>query len=183
MSLKKGMKVRIVTENPFLSEIKNEVGTVREIYEDIGVVIVKIPGGVAKVPIEFLEEVKEENPANQKPGARRITKEAFETAIDKVTELSPEKLPEEQRFLYVVTRLVTKVTGAIIVKDLFENNPEVELTEDELILMLWDKCSPVNITKYTEVPGTDLKKTTLISIISFTYLEDLVGVLFPQDND
>lgn len=58
MSLKKGMKVKIVTEEPFLSEIKNEVGTVREIYDDMGVAIVKILGGGAKVPIEFLEEVK-----------------------------------------------------------------------------------------------------------------------------
>ncbi len=183
MSLKKGMKVRIVTEDPFLSEIKNEVGTVREIYEDMGVVIVKIPEGAAKVPIEFLEEVKEENPANQKPGARRITKEAFETAIDKVIELSLEKSPEERRFSYALARLVTKATGAIIVKDLFENNPEVELTKEELILMLWDKCSPVNIAKHIKVPETDFKKTTLISTISFTYLKDLVGVLFSQDND
>lgn len=85
MSLKKGMKVKIVTEEPFLSEIKNEIGTVREIYEDMGVAIVKIPGGVAKVPIEFLEEIKEEKPADQKPGTRRITKEAFEDAISKVS--------------------------------------------------------------------------------------------------
>ena len=187
MSLRKGMKVRIVTEEPFLSEIKNEVGTVHEIYEDMGVAIVKIPGGAAKVPIEFLEEVKEENPTDQKPGTRRITKEAFEAAIDKVTKPSPEKMADEHGFLYMPTRLAAKATGHVIMDDLFKNNSEVDLTEDELVGLLWDKCSPSNVASRMKNPWTDpkypevsLKKVTLISSSSFTYLEDIVDLLFPD---
>lgn len=190
MSLKKGMKVRIITEEPFLSEIKNEVGTVREIYEDMGVAIVKIPSGYAKVLIEFLEEVKEENPADQKLGTRRIKKEAFEVAIDKVTKPSPEKMADEHGFLYMLTRLAAKATGHVIMDDLFKNNSEVDLTEDELVGLLWDKCSPSNVASHMKKPWTDpkypevsLKKVTLISSSSFTYLKDIVDLLFPQDND
>lgn len=190
MSLKKGMKVKIVTEEPFLSEIKNEVGTVHEIYEDMGIAIVKIPGGATKVPIEFLEEVKEENPADQKPGTRRITKEAFEAAIDKVTKPSPEKMADEHDFLYMLMRLAAKATGYVIMDDLFKNNSEVDLTKDELVALLWDNCSPSNVASRVKnlrtdpkYPEVSLKKVILISSISFTYLKDIVDLLFPQDND
>lgn len=190
MSIKRGMTVKIVTDEPFLSELNNQTGEVKEIFEELGVAVVKIQGGVAKVPIEFLEEIKEENPADQKPGTRRITKEAFEAAIDKVTKPSPEKMADEHDFLYMLTRLAAKATGHVIMDDLFKNNSEVDLTEDELVGLLWDKCSPSNVASYMKKPLTDpkylevsLKKVTLISSSSFTYLEDIVDLLFPQDND
>lgn len=191
MSIKRGMTVKIVTDEPFLSELNNQTGEVKEIFEELGVAVVKIQGGVAKVPIDFLEERKtEEKPADQKPGARRITKEAFEAAIDKVTKPSPEKLAEEHGFLYMLTRLAAKATGYVIMDDLFKNNSEVDLTEDELVGLLWDKCRPSNVASHMKKPWTDpkypevsLKKVTLISSSSFTYLEDIVDLLFPQDND
>ena len=190
MSIKRGMTVKIVTDEPFLSELNNQTGEVKEIFEELGVAVVKIQGGSAKVSIEFLEEVKEEKPADQKPGTRRITKEAFEAAIDKVTKLSPEKKADEHGFLYMLTRLAAKATGHVIMDDLFKNNSEVDLTEDELVGLLWDKCSPSNVTSRMKNQRTDpkypevsLKKVTLISSSSFTYLEDIVDLLFPQDND
>ena len=74
--------------------------------------------------------------------------------------------------------------------DLFKNNSEVNLTEDELVGLLWDKCSPSNVASRMKNPWTDpkypevsLKKVTLIFSSSFTYLEDIVDLLFPQDND
>lgn len=191
MSIKRGMTVKIVTDEPFLSELNNQTGEIKEIFEELGVAVVKIQGGVAKVPIDFLEECKtEEKPADQKTGAIRITKEAFEAAIDKVTKPSPEKLAEEHGFLYMLTRLAAKATGSVIMKDLFKNDSEVDLTEDELIGLLWDKCSPSNVASHMKKPWTDpkypevsLKKVALISSSSFTYLEDIVDLLFPQDND
>lgn len=180
MSLKKGMKVRIVTEDPFLSEIKNEVGTVHEIYEDMGVVIVKIPGGAAKVPIEFLEEVKEENPANQKPGARRITKEEFEDAISKVS--NPEKL------LKVVERgsdvMFVNILGSLIGKKIsgkiFKDQSEIEITKLDFAVLLWSECGPEKLSADPGISGLISEKPLHLSVMSIMVLEEMVGVLFPD---
>lgn len=183
MSLKKGMKVRIVTEDPFLSEIKNEVGTVHEIYEDMGVVIVKIPGGAAKVPIEFLEEVKEENPANQKPGARRITKEEFEDAISKVS--NPEKLLKVvERRSDVMSVMFVNILGSLIGKKIsgkiFKDQSEIEITKLDFAVLLWSESGPEKLSADPGISGLISEKPLHLSVMSIMVLEEMVGVLFPD---
>lgn len=183
MSLKKGMKVRIVTEDPFLSEIKNEVGTVHEIYEDMGVVIVKIPGGAAKVPIEFLEEVKEENPANQKPGARRITKEEFEDAISKVS--NPEKLLKVvERGSDVMSVMFVNILGSLIGKKIsgkiFKDQSEIEITKLDFAVLLWSESGPEKLSADPGISGLISEKPLHLSVMSIMVLEEMVGVLFPD---
>ena len=183
MSLKKGMKVRIVTEDPFLSEIKNEVGTVHEIYEDMGVAIVKILGGGAKVPIEFLEEVKEENPANQKPGARRIIKEEFEDAISKAS--NPEKLLKvAERGHDVMTVMFVNILGSLIGKKIsgkiFKDQSEIEITKLDFAVLLWSECGPEKLSADPGISGLISKKPLSLSVMSIMVLEEMVSVLFPD---
>ncbi|MBM6667512.1 hypothetical protein H6A64_06620 [Lacrimispora saccharolytica] len=183
MSLRKGMKVRIVTEEPFLSEIKNEVGTVHEIYEDMGVAIVKIPGGAAKVPIEFLDEVKEENPADQKPGTRLITKEEFEDAISKVS--NPEKLLKvAERGSDVMTVMLVNILGSLIGKKIsgkiFKDQSEIEITKLDFAVLLWSECGPEKLSADPGISGLISKKPLSLSVMSIMVLEEMVSVLFPD---
>lgn len=96
-------------------------------------------------------------------------------------------MADEHGFLYMLTRLAAKATGHVIKDDLFKNNSEVDLTEDELVALLWDKCSPSNVASRMKKTWTDpkypevsLKEVTLISSSSFTYLKDIVDLLFPD---
>lgn len=183
MSLKKGMKVRIVTEDPFLSEIKNEIGTVHKIYENMGVVIVKIPGGSAKVPIEFLEEVKEENPADQKPGARRITKEEFEDVISKVS--NPEKLLKvvecgSDVMSVMFVNILGSLIGKKISEKIFKDQSEIEITKLDFAVLLWSECEPKKLSADPGISGLISEKPLSLSVMSIMVLEEMVSVLFPD---
>lgn len=189
MIIKRGMTVKIVTDEPFLSELNNQTGEVKEIFEELGTAVVKIQGGVAKVPIEFLEEVKEENPADQKPGARRITKEEFEDAISKVND--PEKLLKvgecgSDAMIVVFVNILGSLIGEKISGEIFKDQSEIEITKLDFAVLLWSECGPEKLSADPEISEFISKKPLHLSIISINVLEEMVSVLFPDkeiDND
>lgn len=183
MSIKRGMTVKIVTDEPFLSELNNQTGEVKEIFEELGVAVVKIQGGVAKVPIEFLGEVKEENPADQKPGVRRITKEEFEDAISKVS--SPEKLLKvAERGHAIMTVMLVNILGSLIGKKIsgkiFKDQSEIEITKLDFAVLLWSECGPEKLSADPGISGLISEKPLSLSVMSIMVLEEMVGVLFPD---
>lgn len=183
MSIKRGMTVKIVTDEPFLSELNNQTGEVKEIFEELGVAVVKIQGGVAKVPIEFLEEVKEENPTDQKLGARRITKEEFEDAISKVS--SPEKLLKVvERGHDVMGVMLVNILGSLIGKKIsgkiFKDRSEIEITKLDFAVLLWSECGPEKLSADPGISGLISEKPLSFSVMSIMVLEEMVSVLFPD---
>lgn len=183
MSIKRGMTVKIVTDEPFLSELNNQTGEVKEIFEELGVAVVKIQGGVAKVPIDFLEEVKEENPTDQKTGAIRITKEAFEDAISKVS--SPEKLLKVvERGRDVMTVMLVNILGSLIGKKIsgkiFKDQSEIEITKLDFAVLLWSECGPEKLSADPGISGLISEKPLSLSVMSIMVLEEMVSVLFPD---
>lgn len=183
MIIKRGMTVKIVTDEPFLSELNNQTGEVKEIFEELGTAIVKIQGGVAKVPIEFLEEVKEENPADQKPGARRITKEEFEDAISKVS--NPEKiLKVAECGSEVMTVMIANILGSLIGKKIsekiFKDQSEIEITKLDFAVLLWSECGPEKLSADPGILGLIPENPLFLSVISINVLEKMVSVLFPR---
>lgn len=184
MSIKRGMTVKIVTDEPFLSELNNQTGEVKEIFEELGVAVVKIQGGVAKVPIDFLEERKtEEKPADQKTGAIRITKEAFEDAISKVS--SPEKLLKVVECgRDVMTVMLVNILGSLIGKKIsgkiFKDQSEIEITKLDFAVLLWSECGPEKLSADPGISGLISEKPLSLSVMSIMVLEEMVSVLFPD---
>lgn len=183
MIIKRGMTVKIVTDEPFLSELNNQTGEVKEIFEELGTAVVKIQDGVAKVPIEFFEEVKEENPADQKPGARRITKEKFEDAISKVN--NPEKLLKlGECESDVMGAMFANILGSFIGKKIsgkiFKDQSEIEITKPDFAVLLWSECGPEKLSADPGFSGLISEKPLSISVISIMVLEEMVDILFPD---
>jgi ribosomal protein L24 len=160
---------------------EGRTGKVARLYPDLNTATVAIDGvnRLVKIRMDALEEVnvKIEIPE----GAKRITKEEFITALQKV--VSPEEIfsGSSNPLFAMLEGLAATMLGHKMVKTLFKDEDAVILTEDDLVGALWNTCDPVAIAK-EGVDNHSAFDVMLISTSSVITLRDLVTILFGAED-
>lgn len=180
MNIKVNDQVKVVS-----GSMAGHIGKVIRIYAlVVPVAIVEFSDRTLKIPVEFLEKVEpQENQEakNEIPeGAKRITKEEFFTALQKIT--SPEAIFSGESvdpFHAMIEGVSALLFGHKVAKILFEDKDAVILTENDLVGALWNTCDPVAVVKEGDRKQSAFD-ALLMSVSSVIVLRDLVEILFGE---
>jgi ribosomal protein L24 len=184
MKVKVNDTVKVVSGNKI-----GRIGKVIRIYDFIScTAVVEFDDGLAKFPVEVLEKVEpQENQEakNEIPeGAKRISKEVFDAAIDEVVNLENmfNNVGDYSMF-DLVEVMSAKVVVDMLRENMFKDQDVVVMTEDQFVAALWTGCSPVSLSKSVDNKMT-ARKCMDISIPSIVRLRKIVAIIFDEsDND
>lgn len=177
MSIKENDRARVVGDI-----FDGKVGTVKSVYNSLGVAIVTFDEGIAKVPLSCL--VKEKEPESEIPeGAKRITKAEFMAALQKIT--SPEAIFSGKSVdpIHALTDgLSAIIFGHKVASIIFEDKDVAVLTEDDLVGALWDACDPAVMSEEVNRKQSAFN-CLLMSVSAVIVLRDLVTILFGEPEE
>ena len=177
MAVKENSRVKVIS-----GAYVGNTGKVMTVHDFLGVAIVSFDdGNVGKC---FFSELIEEVPAEEIPeGAKKISREDFNNALDKIT--NPKNISAEDpidRMALLVRGITTKIIGENIAKSLFEDNTFVTMTESQFVDALWDSCNP-NVVK--EPVGKEMPLSH-VAVVASTVVEQImkiVPIIFGGEND
>lgn len=163
------------------------VGKVCSIFPEIDTAVVSFDdnGDVGKVSLSALVEIRpqETEPKTEIPeGAKKISRADFDAAVEKIT--SPEKMMDfASNPMVGLTKILTaKIVGDFVRDKIFKDQDVVVMTEDEVILALWDACNPIAVNEMTTGGKTSNRKAVKVAITALISLEEIVDILFGAEN-
>lgn len=181
MKIKVNDEVVIVSNEFPLTRFVGRVGIVDRMYEDIipQTAIVRFSEfETVKVPVMYLEKVAPQKKSSDElfGGAKRITRDDFAQAVAKVT---------RPKFTGNMSDLIGTMTASIsgmdITDKLFNDRDEVVMTEDQLVMALWDGCAPKNMSEIID-RKMSFAQCMDVSLTNLITLRDIVKILFPDES-
>lgn len=157
-------------------------------YAEIAVVSFDDNGDLGKVLLSELVEVQPQESrivdikSEIPEGAKKISRADFDAAVEKLT--CPEKMMDFAANPMVgFTKILTaKIVGDSVRDKIFEGEDVVVMTEDQLILALWDACNPIAVNEVTTGGKTSNRKAVKVAITALISLEEIVEILFGAEN-
>lgn len=189
-----GDKVKVASGN-YSEAIKGKIGVIDRIHNFTfgDVAIVKLDDNVsAKVYTVDLIKIDEAQEAHKEQeyeteipeGARVISEEDFLGAVFEVTK--PENhsggMDEKNPMSNIIGGMVGVVVGAKIAKKVFKDQEAVTLTEDQLVKIIWDGCSPENMQGVIDNNMT-VDVCMVTSLAAIMTLKNLGNILFPNGSE
>lgn len=193
--IRENLRVVVIGEN---NEIRK--GTVKSVCPEIRVAVVKMDdGNMEKVPYDCIsvdesrnenvssepEKVQEEKTESQ-DGAKVITREAFNNAVNYVT--SPEgmlngKDIDVDPFSLMIKGMTVMIIGMKIGDDLYKDKKEIEITKDQLKDVIKEKTNPRKVAEYVD-NKMSVADVFPIAMLSSLLLMKAVTILFDDsEND
>lgn len=188
MSIKENSTVKVVTDNPFFAGLTG-TGKVVRVYSDLDIAIVRFENGqVVKIPVDYLVEVeqKNENQETKIPeGAKRISKHEFLDAVMTVT--SPDQIVgsrsgEVDPMKLLFGGMTVVIVGTHIMEELYQDEEEIFLTEDQLKDALGKGCSPDKVAASID-NKMNIAQVFPISMLSLLVLKGIIPILFGDGSD
>lgn len=134
------------------------------------------------VKIRMEDLIKLDDQTEQDPeipeGARVISREEFSNAIVEVTkpENHPGGINVDNPESSLLGTMIGAVVGMRLAEKVFKDDNVVALTEDQLVKIIWDGCSPENTSGIIDAG-------MIVSIAAIMTLQNLVKVFFPSDSE
>ena len=162
------------------------VGKVCSIFPEIDTAVVSFDdnGDVGKVSLSALVEIRpqETEPKTEIPeGAKKISRADFDNAVDAL--VAPEKI------LFSggnPMSIIAKVGSVMALRDhvrneIFKDNDNVVMTEDDFVSVLWSACNPGVAAKL--IPGVKPgRKLNKIAVGAFVSFDEILEILFGAEN-
>ena len=181
-------KVLISSNDEVIGAYNGEVATVKRIYPDVvpPIAYVEIEADLVartlglKVPIADLVLIPDKSKNEIPDGAREITKEDFDAAVENVTDpdsfFSESNLSPMSRMVKAVS---VKIVAGYIAEEIFKDRDVITMTEDAFVAALWDGCNP---TVISGIVGNRMSafKCSDVALTSFIGLNEIVPILFGE---
>lgn len=166
------------------------VGKVCSIFPEIDTAVVSFDdnGDVGKVSLSALVEIQSQESkivgvkVEIPEGAKKISRADFDAAVEKIT--SPEKMMDfaSNPMVGLIKILTAKIVDDSVRDKIFKDQDVVVMTEDEVILALWDACNPIAVNEMTTGGKTSNRKAVKVAITALISLEEIVDILFGAEN-
>lgn len=164
---------------------KFETGKVAHVYDALGIAIVQFENGdLGKVALASLVEIEPQENREIKSeipeGAKKISRADFDAAVDEATVSvigGNYRNPE--------AGLVGALVGSIVGRDagdkIFKDQDVVVITEEDLVVALWDACNPKCVSasvdnRHSIVDCLDVSVAAILS------LRKIGRILFGAEN-
>lgn len=161
-----------------------KVGTVKSVYNSLGMAVVKFDEGVAKVPLSCLVKIKSQENAEPKTeipeGAKKISRADFEVALIDSSQYMASRVSSHP-LTAVIGSSIGTIVGANIADKIFKDQDVVVMTEDQFVAELWVNCNPKAVG---EMIGNlmNLGNNMDVAIAAIMNLRKIPGILFEADN-
>ena len=179
MSIRENTPVKVID-----GFYKGKTGKVVAVFPEVGVATVSFDdtGDIGKVsPDKLVEILPQEIPVEIPEGAKKISRDDFDAALDKITD--PDRLTDIDSFMTSFIMVTTaKVLGVSIGEKIFKDADVVVMTEGDFIRALWDGCSPSEVVNSTN-GRFPVNKTPNICVSGFIGLEPIIRILFGESEN
>lgn len=176
MSIKVNDTVKIVS-GPYEIDFHGQIGKVKCVYDGFDIAIVQFDNGIAKVYLSDLVRVdhKAAEDKDISEGAKLISETEWREAVKLST------MSNVSRSSDPTVGMTGLVVGMNIGKRIFAEQSSVDLTKKDFIAILWDECSPLNVSKSIG-EKMDAEKCVSVSLAAVLSLRETIEILFGESD-
>ena len=163
-----------------------KTGKVVHAYPSLGVAVVCFDdnGDVAKISLSSLVEIRlqenRETKSEIPEGAKEISRADFDAALIQATTVAmSQKIGDPS--VGIMGAMTGAIVGEFIGSEIFKESDVVAMTEDQLITILWEGCSPERVSETVD-KEMSLAKSASVSIAAFMVMKKIPRILFGAEN-
>lgn len=166
--------VKIVS-GEYEAKFRGQIGKVDTVFDFAGIAIVRFETDRVKVYIGDLVRVDPKATEDISEGAKWISEAEWKEAV-KLSTLSNVSQSSDP-----TVGMTGLVIGMNIGKRIFADQSRVALTKKEFIEILWDECSPSNVSKTVD-EKLDVEKCVSVSLAAVLSLRETIEILFGESD-
>lgn len=162
-----------------------KTGKVVNVHSDLDIAIVAIEevDRLVKIPVAALVEVQPQEKEVETEileGAKKISRADYDAALIETT-IAGIGGRFKNPMTGITGAMSAAVVGEFIGLKIFKDSDVVVMTEDQLILDLWEGCNPRRVNEIVD-NDMSLSQAMSVSIAAFMTLRKIPGILFGAEN-